>query len=172
MNFLHNRNYGKSFWAIGSLTAFSIASDFYIRYFYWGFPASERADFKPYMVRYDRISKPAACTCTRPDPSWKKHAIFAPRNGAVILARPVPDHPCWMQLPPGDYIESSTCSIALLEPIPEPLEKSLPRPFTGRWHVQYFTDVLREQQKLEQQKSDEELVAAASTLLVSKPASK
>jgi hypothetical protein len=132
---------------VGTLTAISMAGDFYLRNFHWASDLKpHRDEFRLYMVRYDRISKPAACTSTRPDTSWRKHTIFAPRNGAVLRARPVEDRPNWLQLPPGDFIESRVCDVELFDLI-DPA--AMPRPFSATWNVQYETKLLQQAQERE-----------------------
>ena len=72
----------------GAIALGSTSMDYYVRNYYWGIP---RDDTRLYLVDYSVISKPAACTCTRANGSYRKHTVFAPRNGAVVRARTLPE---------------------------------------------------------------------------------
>jgi hypothetical protein len=120
---------------LGVLTFLSASADFYVRNFHWGIENDDR--IRLFFVDYSKVSKPAACTCTRPNTCYRKHSLFTPRNGAVVRARRVPDHPDWIQLPPGDYIEARICGMDVATEI-DPA--TLPRPV--RRNVQYFRELL------------------------------
>ena len=129
---------------IGGLTLLSTASDYYVRSYYWGWDVQKQIELhgkdsiKCYLVDYSPISKPAAVTCTRPNPSWQTHSFFAPRNGAVVRGRECgTEHPNWVQLAPGDYVEKVVCGVEVLKEVDE---TKLPGPLLK--NCQYFPELL------------------------------
>ncbi len=128
---------------IGILACISAGTDYYVRSYYWSWDpvksaTEENRPVKLYLVDYSKISKPAACTCTRPNPSWRTHSFFAPRNGAVIKARDVPEHEDWVQLAPGDFLEKVVCGVQVLIEVEE---SKLTRPITK--NCQYYPELLQ-----------------------------
>lgn len=129
---------------IGVTAVGATCLDFYTRNYYWGWDKEKQiadrgeASIKTYLVDYSKISKPAAVTCTRPNLSWQAHSFFIPRNGAVVKARDCgEEHPNWVQLAAGDYVEKLVCGQQVLVEI---AESELPRPMTR--NCQYFPELL------------------------------
>lgn len=129
---------------VGVVTLISTATDYYVRSYYWGWdPQVHMRDHgkdsvKLYLVDYSPISKPAAVTCTRPNQSWQTLSFFAPRNGAVVRGRDCgEEHPNWVQLAPGDYVEKIVCGVKVLKEVDE---AKLPRPL--KKNCQYYPELL------------------------------
>ena len=129
---------------IGAITIVSTLSDYYVRSYYWAWDKNKQIEehgadsIKLYLVDYSKISKPAAITCTRPNPTWQTHSFFAPRNGAVVRGRDCgEDNPNWVQLAPGDYLEKVVCGIEVLTPVDE---MKLPRPC--KKNCEYYPELL------------------------------
>ena len=127
----------KFLFPLGIMAVSSACLDFYVRNYYWAWEQNP-AEVKTFLVDYSKISKPAAITCTRPNPSWQAHSLFMPRNGAVVRGRDCgEEHPNWVQLAAGDYVEKLVCGQNVLV---EVKESELPRPLSR--NCQYFPELL------------------------------
>jgi hypothetical protein len=83
-----------------------LSADYYMARVYEKYP---RNDMQQFIVDATPVSMPGAFIHARPKTSEQHMTLFYPRNGTVILARPVEGYPDWLEMINGQYVRRQTC---------------------------------------------------------------
>lgn len=101
-------------WCLFGACVYGVFSEYHVMH---GYEAFDRKEARKWMVDYSPVSKPKAQLYVLPDLLYPNYSPWTPINGQVVEGRVVPNHPQWVQLLGGRYVERSSCGIELLVPV-------------------------------------------------------
>lgn len=91
-----------------------VSADYYVMHYYHAFDPTREGS--RYLVDYSPIGRPRCLLYIKPASCFTNYSPWTPRNGDVVIARPVADYPTFVQLLSGRYVERETCGVELLKP--------------------------------------------------------
>eukprot|EP00744_Colponema_vietnamica_P036051 GILI01063273.1.p1 GENE.GILI01063273.1~~GILI01063273.1.p1 ORF type:complete len:135 (-),score=2.36 GILI01063273.1:89-466(-) len=100
-------------WGLFGACVYGVAGEWYVMNRYHAYDISEAREW---VVDFSPISRPKAQIYVLPDLLYTNYTPWTPVNGNVVLGRVVAQHPNWVQLIGGRYVERSSCGVDLMVP--------------------------------------------------------
>lgn len=115
-NFLYSRSASWCRRALVLVGVGGVWGDYYSMHYYHAFDPSEG---RPFVVDTSPIGRTRCQMLLIPNNYFTNYSPWTPRNGDVVVARQLEEHPTFIQLLNGRFLERQTCGVALVRPLEE-----------------------------------------------------